>query len=129
MANGDERPTTSAQPLADAIGSGFQSLIEGLRDDVREDIREIRADLRQFIVDHGTMHEKEATERREAHTEFYAFIRKAELDNAKQAGALGVFRFVIEKLSANATRLVALILTLASAILAITGQVHFVVGR
>ena len=38
----DER---TAQPLADAIGFGFQTVIEGLRSDVREDFRELRTEL------------------------------------------------------------------------------------
>lgn len=135
------------RPLADAIGFGFQTIIEGLRRDVREDIKELREELREsvggvddkitqagadwlrFTVDHGREHEADAEERRLAHTKFYEFIRTAELDAARRDGALGVIRFVIEKVSANSTRLVAVIVALASAILAITGQVHFVVGR
>ncbi len=115
--------------MADAIGYGFQQLIEGLRDDVREDIRDLREEWRKFAVEHGQAHENEAIERRLSHGEFYEFIRQAELDSARKDGALGVVRFVIEKVSANSTRLVAVIVALASAILAVTGQVHFVVGR
>jgi hypothetical protein len=128
--NGDERPAPPAgQPLAEAIGYGFQQLIEGLRTDVREDIRDLREEWRVFAVEHGKAHENEAIERRLSHGEFYEYIRKAEVDNARKDGALGVVRFVIEKLSANATRLVAVILALASVLMAITGQIHFTVGR
>jgi hypothetical protein len=130
----DEHP---GRPLADAIGLGFQTLIEGLRDDVREDIREVkvelgkveervsarvaavdvaqrdtRAYLESFANGHGVEHEKEAEERRATHGLFYDFIRKAELDAARRDGALGVARYSIELVSKHAGRIIAILTTL-----------------
>ena len=134
MANGDDRPSTQ---LADAIGFGFQTIIDGLRTDVREDIREVKVELgkveervtaRVELVDvaqrdtrayiesfargHGAEHEKEAEDRRRDHGLFYEFIRKAELDAARRDGALGVVRYGVELLSKHAGRIVAILTTL-----------------
>jgi hypothetical protein len=43
----DERP---AMPAADTIAVGFQTLVEGLRDDVREDIRDLRTHVESVAV-------------------------------------------------------------------------------
>lgn len=110
----DERPS----PLpADLLATGFVGLIEGLRADVREDLAELRADMttrvgrievqqadtRELILDfakgHGQVHEDEALERRREHGIFHDFIRKAELDQARRDGALGILRFGVELFS------------------------------
>lgn len=134
MANGDERPSTQ---LADAIGIGFQTIIDSLRTDVREDVNALRTDVREdirevkvelgkvdvrvsetrtylesFAKGHGAEHEQEAEERRRDHGLFYDFIRKAELDAARRDGALGVVRYSIELLSKHAGRIIAILTTL-----------------
>ena len=151
MATGGEHP---GQPLADAIGIGFQTVIEGLRTDVREDIRDLRDELgktegrviarvdlvdvaqkdtraliESFAKGHGLDHEKEAEDRRIAHGQFYDFIRKAELDAARRDGALGVVRYGIELLSKHAGRLVAILTALGLLGGFATGNISIGVGR
>ena len=151
VANGDARP---GQPLADAIGIGFQTVIEGLRTDVREDIRDLRDELgktegrviarvelvddaqkdtrafiESFAKGHGADHEKEAEDRRIAHGQFYDFIRKAELDAARRDGALGVVRYGVELLSKHAPRLVAILTALGLLGGFATGNISVGIGR
>lgn len=135
------------------IATGFQLLVEGLRDDVREDIRDLRTELgrveervtarvaavevgqadtrgliEQFATDHGREHELEADDRRQAHGTFYDFIRATELDKARRDGALGIVRWSIETLSKNAPRLIGIILSLATALGVVTGAISVSVG-
>lgn len=143
-----------AVPPADSIAVGLQALVEGLRDDVREDIRDLRVELgetekrvtarveavasdqrdtRQLIEDfakgHGLEHEQEAEERRNVHGLFYDFIRKFELDQARRDGALGIARYSVELLSANAPRLIAIIAAAAGAIGLASGSINIEIGR
>jgi hypothetical protein len=139
---------------ADRIAGGLAGLIEGLRDDVREDIREVRAEIaasegrvterivrvstdqadtreliESFAVEHGKLHEGETAERRKVHGEFYDFIRKAELDQARRDGALGIVRWSIELMSKNATRIVAILLTIAATLGVASGSIDINIGR
>lgn len=149
MTHGQPAP----QPPADVIAIGFQTLVEGLRDDFREDIRELRdelgrsegrvtekvlaldaklekagADWHQFTVDHSEEHESETAERRQAHGTFYDFIRKAELDQARRDGALGVTRYVFELLSRHGARIAWIILSIGAAAGVATGSIGIQVG-
>ncbi len=157
MANGDERITTPGQPLADAIGLGFQQVIESLRTDVREDIRDLRVDLRTeisasegrvtarveavdlqgketrayietFARGHAEDHEAEAVERRVEHSKFYDFMRKAELNEARRDGALGVIRWSIELLSKHSVQIVTILGALGLLGGFATGNIHLDLG-
>lgn len=146
----DERIT----PPADVIASGFAGLIEGLRDDVREDLRDIRTEIgrseermtaqiavvraegqdtrsyiEQFAKGHAVLHEEESTERRKTHSEFYDFIRKAELDEARRNGALGVVRWTVELLSKHSVQIVTLLGAAAALVGFVTGNVRLELGR
>lgn len=131
------------------IATGFAALVEGLRSDVREDIRDLRTELgavegrmtarvasievkqaesrkliEEFAGAHGEMHEAEAAERRAAHSDFYNYIRSAELDRARRDGALGVVRYGVELVSKHAGRLVQVILATAALLGIATGAIE-----
>lgn len=141
-------------PPVKNIAIGFQELVEGLRDDVREDIRDLRTELgkteervtarvvavevgqtatRHLIEDfakgHGLEHEAEAEERRSAHGAFHEFIRKAELDQARRDGALGIARYSVELLSKNAPRLIAIIAAMGAVVGLASGSISVSVGK
>jgi len=136
-------------PPVEKIAIGFQSLIEGLRDDVREDIRDLRIEvgesekrvsarvesvaedqrgtrrfIEEFASSHSEEHEAEAIDRRVTHTAFYEFIRHFELDKARRDGALGIARYSVELVSQHAPRLIALIAAMAAALGIATGNLH-----
>ena len=137
----------------DLIASGLVGLIEGLRSDMREDLAELRADVREDLAEmtaqvttidgrvreireqqiefaqaHAEQHELEDQDRRAAHGAFYDFMRKAELDQARRDGALGIVRFGVELVSRHAGRLVQVALALAALLGIATGSIHLAVG-
>lgn len=128
-------PGDEARP-PELIALGVAGLLESLRDDVREDIAALRDDVKEaralivdFSTNHGQLHEIEASDRRDAHGTFYAFIRAQEVADARRDGALGVLRFTIELFSKHAPRLVAVILALAGALGVATGNVSVGIGQ
>jgi hypothetical protein len=116
----------------------YLQAIEGLREDVREDIGHLRDDMREdnerlekrmvamvtdFIVAHGAEHKAQRESSDEAHGRFDAFIRSAELAQARRDGALGVFRFVLEQISRHWKPITAVLGGLAAVLLALSGSV------
>jgi hypothetical protein len=95
----------------------FLRAIDGMRDDFREDMAGLRCDVREdqrqseelvmgtlatFVNAHGKEHdERDATIDVDL-VKFRAFVRAAEIAQARRDGALGVFRFVLEQLTQHA---------------------------
>lgn len=117
----------------------FLDAMEGLRSDVREDIGQLRDDMREdnerlegrimtvvtgFQTAHGAVHDSDKAANDLVHATFTAFIRNAELAQARRDGALGVFRFAIEVVSRN-WKPITVVLTAATAVLfAATGDLR-----
>lgn len=137
----------------DLVAAGLSALIDGLRDDVREDLRDLRQDfargeermtarivavegrqaathelLTEYARSHGELHEQEAQERRTAHSAFYDFIRKSELDQAKRDGALGVARYLMELVSKHGTNIAKVIVAIAGLLAVASGNVNIDLG-
>lgn len=113
--------------------------MEGLRSDVREDIGQLRDDMREdnqrledrimtvvtgFQTAHGAVHEGDRAENDAAHVRFDAFIRNAELVQARRDGALGVFRFAVELLSRNWKPLTVVLTAITAVLFAATGDLR-----
>lgn len=129
----DERRATDPAILA-ALDS-IRGEVSALRDDMREDIRAVREDMQTsidaVIATHGREHSIERkyidglrTEAVIAHERFDAFIRNAELAQARRDGYLGVFRFTIELLGRYYRPLGALIITMALAFASAIGALR-----
>jgi hypothetical protein len=132
-----ERRAAAADQLA-AL-EGVRQEVAGLRDDVREDARELRAELRAsleaFALAHGREHQAESAhlsglvdDAARDHARFDAFIRNAELAQARRDGTLGVFRFVVELLGRYYRPIGALIMTLGMIVAAATGALTISIG-
>lgn len=83
----------------------FLTAMDGLREDMREDNhrleQRIMAAVTGFVTAHGAVHDSDKAENERDHAIFTAFIRNAELAQARRDGALGVFRFAVELVSRN----------------------------
>ena len=137
----------------DVVGLGLTRLIDGLRDDMREDLRDVRdyitrsesrvtarvealevkqGDTHQLLTEytqaHASFHENEDSERRREWSVFHDFIRTAELDRARKDGALGVFRYGVELLSAHGANIAKVVLALAGLGLVASGGLHIVIN-
>lgn len=121
----------------------FLDAIEALRTDVREDIGHLRDDVREdlaasedrvmtamteYTIRHGAEHAQGVAEAAETHARFEAFIRSAELAQARRDGALGVFRFVLETASRNSRPLIAIVISVAFAAASIAGAIQVQIG-
>lgn len=117
------------EPVERRDNSGVYAAIEGLRDDVREDNdrleRRLMAGVHEFAIRHGQEHLVERDEKALAHERFDAFIRSAELAQARREGALGVFRFVLEQLSRHWKPVFAILSGVAAVVLAAEGNIRF----
>lgn len=111
--------------------------IDGLRTDMREDIGQLRDDMREdnerlerrimtavtgFQSAHLAVHDVDKAANDVAHATFTAFIRNAELAQARRDGALGVFRFGIELISRNWKPLTVVLAAVTAALFAATGD-------
>lgn len=118
--------------------SSVYAALESLRDDVREDIASLRSQVRQdlaasesrlmatftgYTVAHAADHDSHSKTSDAAHMRFDAWIRAAELAQARRDGALGVFRFVLAELSRNWKPLTAIITSIAVGTAFVTGSI------
>lgn len=106
----------------------FLDAIDGLRDDMREDNhrleQRIMAVVTGFVTTHGAVHDADRMLNDKAHDRFDAFIRAAEMAQARRDGALGVFRFAVE-LVAHHWKPLTVVLTATTAVLfAATGDIR-----
>lgn len=107
----------------------FLAAIDHLRDDMREDNHRlegrIMAVVTGFQTAHARVHDVDQAANEKAHDRFDAFIRSAELAQARREGALGVFRFVLEQLSRHWKPLLAILSGVAAVVLAAGGNIRF----
>lgn len=85
-------------------------------------LRDYRRDMTDFVIAHGRDHEAMQIERERDHGEFRAFMKNAELAQARRDGALGVFRFGVELLSRHARPLATLLVPILLFLLAALGN-------
>lgn len=126
---------------SEAGGLAFAALVNDLREGIGDDLREVKDELQADIaaaemrttakVDaallaHAELHEREDVDRREAHGQFYDFMRKAEIDEARRAGVLGIVRFGFELVTRHGGSVarVALAIAALAGVLAGTIQVR-----
>lgn len=106
----------------------FLAAIDGLRDDMREDnVRlegRIMAVVTGFQAAHAAVHDSDRLENDRAHAVFEAFIRNAELNQARRDGALGVFRFAIEVVARNWRPITMILAAVTAVLFAATGDVR-----
>lgn len=121
----------------------FLRAIDGMRDDVREDLAGLRRDVRedqrvteerlmgtmaQFARAHSAEHDERDLAIDTDLSKFRAFMRTAEIAQAKRDGALGVLRFVLELVSKHAKSIVAIACTGGALVGLLSGVVHVSVG-
>lgn len=106
----------------------FLDAIDRLRDDMREDNRDLEKRIMDtvtgFVVAHGKQHDAHDVDSEAAHRDFRAFIRAAELAQAKRDGALGVFRFAVELVSRNWRPISVVLVAMTAALFAATGDIR-----
>lgn len=144
-------------PISNGSGYALLNALNDFRGDVREDIAALRTearsditalegrlmtaivDNRRALTDYSTTHngvhvaerkETEAafSESRAAHDRFDEYISTQRVVQARKDGALGVTRYVVELVAANAGALVKILLAAAVAAIFATGGVHLSVG-
>jgi hypothetical protein len=110
-----------------------------LRDDVREDnqrleqrlmavVADLRAEQRSSIEAHAKLHLEAAIETESELGRIRAFMNKAELDQARRDGALGIFRFAVEQISRHWGQITVVLATFAAAAAAVAGNIRIEVG-
>ena len=123
----DRVPGSAAAPT----GSDLLAAIDMLREDydgaiqrsetrVVTAITGLRADFTTWTGTHLALHGLLVEQRDKAHQRYDDFIRAAEIDQARKAGALGILRFALDLLGRN-WRLVAIVL---AALLALFGNIR-----
>ncbi len=133
---------TDQTPVSE-VGLAFAGLVNELREGIHDDLREVKDELRTEItasearvttkVDtalliHAELHESEQTDRREAHGKFYEFMRKAEIDEARRAGVLGIARFGFELVTRHGNAIVRVALAMAALAGVLAGTIRISVG-
>lgn len=133
----DERMDDNPSDRRD--NSAMYVALEHLRSDVREDIGDLRDDMRKdnerlegrimavvngFVTVHGRDHAAQRQESDAAHRDFRAFIRAAELSQAKRDGALGAIRFVVEVVARNWRPLTVVLTAVTAVLFAATGDIR-----
>lgn len=119
--------------MVDDLGPLLEA-IEGLRSDMREDLGAIRHDLADteerlvsqvtaYTSAHAQEHATVAAKSGEDHERFNAFIRNAELAQARRDGALGVIRFLFELTSRHSGALIKVVAAITAALLVVNGNV------
>jgi hypothetical protein len=115
-------PTTGDLLAAiDMLRGDYQGAIEQSEGRVVSAITSLRNDFTSWTGTHLGLHGQLLEERDTAHRRYDAFIRTAEIDQARKAGALGILRFTLDLVGRN-WRLVAIVL---AAVFALFGNVHF----
>lgn len=137
MDTGPER--RAVDPAYLAALDGIRDELAGLRADVREDVRDVRTELRAsiegFALMHGREHIAEAAhldelvaERDRVHADFAAFMRAAQLAQARRDGALGALRFVVELAGVHYRELGVLLGIALFGLAAIAGAIRIDIG-
>lgn len=134
---------TNEHTPADNVGLAFAGLVNDLREGIGDDLREVKEELRTEIqaaevrvtsqvdsalLSHGQLHETEDEERREAHGKFYDFMRKAEIDEARRAGVLGMVRFGFELITRHGGAVARVALAIAALLGVLAGTIRISVG-
>lgn len=128
---------------ASEVGIAFASLVNELREGIGDDLRDLKTELSAdnaatearmtahvdaALLAHAQLHEAETTERRETHSKFFEFMRKAEIDEARRAGILGIVRFGFELVTRHGGALVKVALAIAALFGVVTGTIRVAVG-
>jgi hypothetical protein len=127
-------------------GYGLYGVLDALRSDMREDLNALEgrvmgaiAENRRQLSDYAARHSEDhaalrsewnagALEANVAHARYDAWIESEKIGQARKDGSLGVVRYLVTLVAANASGLVRVGLTIAALVLAGSGAVHLSIG-